>query len=139
MPTVHYPFQINYLYDQDGKLFPRLTFNVSVPENPSRTVVVDTYLDPGSERSLFDGWIGTALGLDVLSGSKIGYQTTMGNVLTATIHPVRLSHSELGNFEIAAGFTSAPIQRNLLGRDFFNFVQIGFRERHQVFYVSPEP
>ena len=71
VPTVHYPFEINYLYDQDGKLFPRLTFNVSVPATPSRTVVVDTYLDPGSERTV-------------------------------------------------------PIQRNLLGRDFFNLVQIGF-------------
>ena len=63
----------------------------------------------------------------------------MGTVLTATIHPVRLTHSDLGDFELEVGFTSVNIKRNLLGRDFFNLLQIGFRERRQMFYVSLEP
>jgi hypothetical protein len=31
------------------------------------------------------------------------------------------------------------IQRNLLGRDFFDLVQVGFRENHSEFYVEPSP
>lgn len=139
MPTIHYPFQINYSYDEDGNLLPRLAFAVSRPRSPGRLIDVDPYLDSGAERSLFDGWIGTALGLDLLSGPRIGYKTTMGTVLTATIHPVRLSHTDLGDFDLEVGFASVSLKRNLLGRDFFNLVQIGFRERHRAFFVSPEP
>ena len=46
----------------------------------------------------------------------------MGTVLTATSHPVRLSHSDPGDFELEVGFTSVRIKRNLLGRDFFNLL-----------------
>ena len=76
MATVHYPFQIDYAYDEDGNLLPRLAFALSRPQNPDRRVDIDA---------------------------------------------------------------SVRIKRNLLGRDFFNLLQIGFRERRQVFYVSLEP
>jgi len=55
------------------------------------------------------------------------------------IHPVRLSHPDLSDFDLEVGFSTVPLRRNLLGRDFFSMVQIGFRERHQVFYVKAEP
>ena len=41
--------------------------------------------------------------------------------------------------DLDIGFSTVPLRRNLLGRDFFNLVQIGFRERQQVFYVRGEP
>lgn len=139
MPTIHYPFEINYSYDDDGNLLPRLALAVSKPGDPTRTIDVDAYLDSGAERSLFSAWIGASLDLDLLSGPRIGYESTMGSVLTASIHPVRLSHSDLGDFDLEVGFASINIKRNLLGRDFFNLMQIGFRERHRVIYVLPEP
>lgn len=139
MPTIHYPFRLDYSYDEDANLLPRLTFDISRPERPENAIEVDGYLDSGAERTLLSGWIGAALGLDLLAGSKLGYETTMGTVLTATIHPVRLAHAKLGAFELPVGFTSVDIKRNLLGRDFFNLVQIGFRERHLEFYVAPAP
>ena len=139
MATIHYPFQIDYSYDEDGNLLPRLAFALSLPRNPGKRVDIDAYLDSGSERSLIDGWVGRSLGLDVLSGPRLGYETTMGTVLTATLYTVRLSHDDLGDFELEVGFTSVNIKRNLLGRDFFNLLQIGFRERRQMFYVSLEP
>jgi hypothetical protein len=37
------------------------------------------------------------------------------------------------------GFSSGEIHRNLLGRDFFNLAQIGFRERHLTFFITPSP
>jgi hypothetical protein len=65
MPTIHYPFRFNYAYDREGNLLPRRTLTVFRPDEPSHRIEVDGYLDSGAERSLFDGWIGTALGLDV--------------------------------------------------------------------------
>ena len=51
--------------------------------------------------------------------------------MEACLHAVRLSHPELGCFDLEIGFSPFPLRRNLLGRDFFNLVQIGFRERQQ--------
>ena len=61
MPTVHYPFQIGYAYDEDGNLFPRLALAVSRPRKPSPAIDIDAYLDSGAERTLLDGWIGNSL------------------------------------------------------------------------------
>ena len=52
---------------------------------------------------------------------------------------MRLFHGDLGEFELEIGFSESPIRRNILGRDFFNLLQIGFRERYLVFYVTPTP
>lgn len=34
-------------------------------------------------------------------------------------------------------FSMADIQRNLLGRDFFDRIQVGFRESHSQFFIEP--
>jgi hypothetical protein len=62
-----------------------------------------------------------------------------GAGVEARLHWVRLSHPELGDFDLEIGFTESPISRNLLGRDFFNLIQIGFRERYLTFYATPTP
>ena len=36
-------------------------------------------------------------------------------------------------------FSIGQIQRNLLGRDFFNLMQIGFRERHLEVFLTASP
>ncbi len=99
---------------------------------------VNTYLDCGSERSLFNGWVGAALGIDILSGPRMKFETAAGSYLTTTIHPVRLVHDDFGTFELEVGFSTSEISRNLLGRDFLDFVQIGFREHQLCFFVTPE-
>jgi hypothetical protein len=48
-------------------------------------------------------------------------------------------HPDLGSFTLEVGFSSTDIHRNLLGRDFFNLAQIGFRERFLTLYVTPAP
>jgi len=139
MPVVAYEYQIEYAYDLDGKRFPRLSFQIAKADDPAVTVDVAAYLDSGAERSLFSGRIGAALGIDVLSGPKLVYQSTTDSRLVATLHTVRLIHPDLGSFSLEVGFSTSAIQRNLLGRDFFNLVQIGFREHYLTFYITPTP
>jgi len=79
------------------------------------------------------------LGIDILAGPRLVLQTTLGNRLEATLHPVRFMHPDLGSFTLEVGFSSTDIHRNLLGRDFFNLAQIGFRERFLTLYVTPAP
>jgi hypothetical protein len=103
-------------------------------------VDLDAYLDSGAERSLFDGSFAPLLGIDDLfAGHEIPCQSTAGPVLAARLHPVRLSHPALGLFDLEVGFSAGHVHRNLLGRDFFSRVQIGFRESHLTLYVIAQP
>jgi len=43
------------------------------------------------------------------------------------------------SYALEIGFSENPIRRNLLGRGFFNLIQIGFRERYLTFYMTPTP
>jgi hypothetical protein len=137
--TVSYEYRFEYTHDPDGRRFPRLEVRVASPEKPAEAVDVWAYLDSGAERSLFNGWIGAALGIDILDGPTLVYETGSGAPLSATLHPVRLFHPDLGDFDLEVGMSSSEIPRNLLGRDFFDLVQIGFREHHLAFYLTPSP
>jgi len=137
--TVTYEHLLAYVHDRDGKRFPRLTFRLSSAADPTRAMDVEAYLDSGAEKSLFDGRIAAILGIDVLAGPRIRYESAAGSSFAATIHPVRLVHDDLGSYELDVGFTSAEIKRNLLGRDFFNINQIGFRENQLSFFITSRP
>jgi hypothetical protein len=63
----------------------------------------------------------------------------MGQELEGRVLPVRISHPDLGHFTIDLGFALWDAPRSLLGRDFLNLVQIGFRERQLEFYIEPAP
>ncbi len=140
MPTVTYAYQFNYTYDpQKGEPFPVLVLQIMNPDHSEQALDIDAYLDSGAQRSLFDGGIGTALGLDLFSGPEIRYVSIAGTGIVARLHRVRFAHPALGNFELEVGLSTARISRNLLGRDFFNLVQLGFRERYLTFYVTPTP
>lgn len=139
MVSVTYWYQFDYLYDLDGKQFPRLEFRVSNPSTDAEPIDLRVHLDSGAERSLFNGWVGPALGIDVLDGPRIDYETGTGTYFSANLHAVRLAHPDLGEFDLEVGFSSSEIPRNLLGRDFFDLVQVGFREHHLVFLVTPTP
>jgi len=139
MVTVEYHHEIPYGYDGNGKQAPRLTIQLGNRGDGEQVVELDAYLDSGAERSLFDGRFAAVVGLDLLAGEEITFQSTAGAALTARLHPVRLSHASLGSFDLEVGFSTAQIGRNLLGRDFFGLVQIGFREHHSTVYVTTEP
>jgi hypothetical protein len=135
---VEYQHQIEYAYDRKGKRFPRLDFRMST-SSLTDAVDVEAYLDNGCEYTLFNGWLGASLGLDLLSGRRRRFQSASGSFLEAAVHSVHLVHDDLGVFELEVAFSLTEIQRCLLGRDFFNLAQIGFRERYQYFFVTPEP
>lgn len=139
MYAVTYERRLAYAYDRDGKRFPRLTFRISSATDPSRAMDVEAHLDSGAEKSLFDGRIAAVLGFDVLDGPRMRYESATGSSFTATLHPVRLVHDDLGSYELDVGFTSSAFKRNLLGRDFFNLNQIGFRENRLSFLITPRP
>lgn len=140
MPSsITYDHRFAYAHDPDGEQYPRLSFQLATTSEPKLALDVDAHLDCGAGRSLFNGRLGSALGLDILSGSEITFQATTGALLVARVHPMRLTHPDLGSFDLDIAFSSSDIHRNLLGRDFFNLVQIGFRERHMMFYMTPNP
>ena len=139
MDAVSYLHRFEYGYDENEIRLPLLKFRLSNPTNPVLVVDVEAALDSGAERSLVDGRLAAALGLDVLGGRRITFETMGGGLLPAALHEVQLTHPQLGNFELEIAFSSGEIRRNLLGRDFFDLVQIGFREHFLTFFVTPVP
>ena len=138
MPIVEYQHQTEYAFDREGKRFPRLDFRVSAISS-AEAIDVEAYLDSGCEYTLFNGWIGAALGLNLLSGDRRRFGSATGSVVEAAAHSVRLVHEELGAFDLDVAFSLVDLKRSLLGRDFFALAQIGFREHHQCFLITMEP
>ena len=138
MTTVTYSFEFNYLPLNSGSS-PNIQITVASLVHPDQAVDIDACLDSGTLLSLFDGRIATSIGIELLSGRPKTYTATSGASIEARLHRVRISREDIGDFDLEAGFSLGEIQRNLLGRDFFALVQIGFRERQRMFYVTPSP
>lgn len=139
MVAVQYAYELAYTRDPlTGDPFPILPLRIATPNNPGTALDINAYLDSGAQRSLFDGWIAISLGLDLLSGQALSYGS-LGGMIQGRLHQIRLSHLDLGEFDLEIGFSENPIRRHILGRDFFNLIQIGFRERYLTFYVTPTP
>lgn len=112
---------------------------MSHPEDPELGIDMDAHLDSGAELSLFNGDFLTALNITLINSKPKGYSPTVGPSVTGYMHNVRLTVPGVGNFDLEVGFSDVPIRRNLLGRDFFNLVQIGFREHQLQFFIDPTP
>ncbi len=139
MTPISYDFELDYSHSAEGKLCPLLRLVASIAGDPAAAVELEAVLDSGAERSLFNGKIGLALGLDVLRGPEISFSSVAGSLLSANLHSVRLSHADLGTFELEVAFSTGEIRRNILGRDFFDLVQVGFREHQLKLFVTPTP
>ncbi len=139
MATVSYTHRFDYGWDENGNRLPLLKFRLASVGEPTLMIDTEAAVDSGAERSLLDGRIGVALGLDLLRGRQLTFETMAGSVFPTTLHTVEISHRELGKFELEVAFSTAEIRRNLLGRDFFDLVQIGFREHHLTLFVTPSP
>lgn len=138
MTTVSYPYEFRYPY-LGGKALPVLQIQIASPDHPQQPIEIDAHLDSGAEKSLIDGSIAPAISIDLLQGRQYGFQSTSGTGISARLHRVILSHALLGDFQLEVGFSLSQIRRNLLGRDFFDLIQVGFREHQLTFYVSPRP
>ena len=103
-----------------------------------RELEIQAHLDSGAERSLFDGQIARAIGLQPGNGEKIHFRSTTGADVVAVSHRVQLAHENLGECDLTVGFSDREIARNLLGRDFFDLYRIGFREHHSKVLFSRE-
>lgn len=137
--TVSYDHEFNYRYDESGERYPFLQVQLINPTDASRSIEVDAYVDSGAGRSLFDGAFAVAIGLQLMDGLSQSYSPTHGPGISARLHQVIISHPDLGRFPLKVGFSEQPIRRNLLGRDFFALIQIGFREKHSAFFVTASP
>jgi hypothetical protein len=138
---IGYTLSFEYLVDPiSGDRYPGLTVRISLPGSSDSGVDLDVHLDSGADRSLLNGEIIVpALELDLLSGPVRRYEPIAGALLEARIHKISIFHPDLGLFLFDVGISTASLRRNILGRDFFNLVQIGFREHHQTIFVTPEP
>ena len=140
--TVTYTHSFSYSIDQfSGEAFPGLEVRVSLPGGSADNAVdLIAHLDSGAMRSVFDGSrIVSILGLDLMAGREIKLGFLSGFNLSARIHRLELSHPDLGSFTLDAAITTVPLTHNLLGRDFFQHLQIGFREFHHSFLITAAP
>ncbi len=137
--TVVYQYEYPYRYTEKGNRYPLLQIRLANLTDSSNVLEVDAYLDSGTARSLFDGQLAQAIGLDLMAGQEESYSPTAGGSMWARIHRVGIEHPDLGRFQLEVGFSDIPIRRNLLGRDFFALVQVGFRERNSTFYLTNVP
>jgi hypothetical protein len=136
--TVVYTNRFDYTHTPDGKTLILLPLQISSDIPPTKARDVDCYLDLIAYRSLFNGQIATLLGIDLSKGNSTTYKSTFGITIEATLHKVYLTHPVLGSFLLEVGFSKFPITRNLLSRDFFNLLQIGFREHDLRFFIKPQ-
>lgn len=134
MPTtVRYEHTFDYRIGENNKRFPGFLIRL---KNRVNIVDTDTFLDSGAEYSLFNGGFATAIGLSLLDGVARTYRTANKTEISARLHRVALWIPELGEFTLTLGFSLDDITRNILGRDFFSLVRIGFDEREQLFHVG---
>ena len=141
MPTVSYEHEFSYRHEGAGR-FPIVQIRISNPADPALSLDVDGYLDSGATASLFPGWMAQALGFELLAGPPRQYVSAGGPEFDARVHTVQIAEineTDASPFLLDVGFGTGNVHRNILGRDFFNQIQIGFRERQLLFFMTPSP
>ena len=138
MVTVQYSIEFPYRIHQD-ELFPMVMIALRNPAT-RESVDQDAFLDSGASRSIFLGEVAHMIGLDLLEGEPWEFRTNTGQPVHARIHRVEMVLVDgMAPFSLDLAFSTDRLQRNLLGRDFFHLVQIGFRERYAQLLVEPVP
>jgi hypothetical protein len=135
---VDYQYSFNYRQVHAGS-FPIIQVRITRQDNSGVGIDTDAYLDSGAERSLFNGQLLAALEVDLVNHKSKRYGSTTGAFIMGYLHDVRLTVPDVGQFNLEIGFSESQIIRNLLGRDFFNLVQIGFRERQLQYFLNITP
>ncbi len=145
MVRAEYLHEIPYTVDErTGRRFPRLLVRLVNPQDEKHAFDTDAFVDTGTEKSVFGSYCAVAIGLSGSDGSPYSWSTSAGGSFSGRLHPVRLLLHDIGEFDLELGFKEEggirdDLRRNLLGRDFLDQIQIGFREHHQVFFIPPTP
>lgn len=139
MIAVTYDVRMPYVWNNTGRRCPGLVIQLGNPSDGSMRLDTSAELDSGAEYSLFDGAIAASVGLELSNGQPFSFRLMDGSPLDARILSVLLFHPDLGEFAIDLRFSLNPVQRNVLGRDFFSRVQVGFREYHLETYLASTP
>jgi hypothetical protein len=134
--TITFDHDLDYL-DTSFGWAPALLVTLGNPQRPGESIDALGFLDTGAQRTLFDGELTQALGIDIFSGRKQDFSFTQGGSMSAHQHEVVLSHPALGRLSFPVCFSLGPIHRNLFGRDFLELLQVGFRQYDQMFFLSP--
>ena len=137
METVVYQLRVPYLLRVNGKSFPGLVVDLENPSDVASFVEIRAELDSGAEYSLFEGRLARLIGLDLFDGEPFEFGLVNGVSLDARILPVVIRHDKLGRFNLRVRFSTSPLRRNILGRDFFDLLQVGFDEHHSEVYLTP--
>ena len=137
--VVEYLHRFNYR-EIESRETPLLQLRLVYPSGSNNGIDFDVHLDSGCEGSLFNGYLLQVLGGTVMNNNKKRYGSTVGDGVDAYLHNVQLSlPSVMDEFHLEIGFTITEIKRNLLGRNFFDLAQIGFRERRREYYLTFTP
>ncbi len=138
MVSVHYSLEFPYRIYQD-ELFPMVMIALKNPATRG-SIDQDAFLDSGASRSIFVGDVAPMIGLNLLDGEPWEFRTNTGQPVHARIHRVEVVLGDgVPEFGLDLAFSTDTIQRNLLGRDFFRLLQIGFREAYAELFVEPVP
>ncbi len=138
---------VSYLYsfpyrpvDEKGSLFPCVPVRLKYGY---KELDASAILDSGAEESLFDWRHATTLGLTINQGNRKDLSGLGGGKITAYLHTVSLMIGD-HTFTYKIGFPdpvlhTQPLRCNLLGRNFFEHVKVGFREKYLEIYLDPTP
>jgi len=138
MVSVQYSLEFPYRIYQD-ELFPMVMVALRNPAT-RESVDQDAFLDSGASRSIFLGAAAPMIGFSLLEGEPWEFRTNTGQPVHARIHRVGVVLGDgVAEFALDLAFSTDEIQRNLLGRDFFNLLQVGFRESYGRLYIEPVP
>lgn len=132
--TVSYAHKFEYrnIPGHEG-LYPALLLSISATESVDTVGVIDT----GSVRTLFNGELAAAIGLRLEDGTPQALYPINGGVLRTKLLKAHILFNGL-EFDLDICFSEARVNRNLLGRDFLEKIQVGFREHHRLIYLQQE-
>lgn len=134
--TITFDHELDYL-DTSFGWAPAFLVTMQNPAQRNRTCDTLGFVDTGAQRTLFDGELTQALGIDIFAGQKQDFSFTQGGSLSARQHEVVLAHPAFGSLRFTLCFSLGPIHRNLLGRDFLEHMQLGIRQYDRRLLVAP--
>lgn len=95
-------------------------------------------VDTGAEFSLLDGSMLRAAGIDLLAGPSQTFRGFMGARSVGHAHRAVLTAAGRA-VAMEVHFSTMPLERPVLGRDFLEYFVVAVRERTQEVHVAREP
>jgi hypothetical protein len=138
--SIDYNFEYPYRpMGPDGLHFPVLQVGLENPNDSERQVDTFVYVDSGSRITVLDGEIAQDIGINFTEGEEQQLGSIAGGSIQGWLNNINLHLEGFPPVLLRVAFVdpSFKIRRQLLGRDFFYHVQIGFWEYARLLYLSP--